>query len=228
MTIFVLFNRLDPPGQPKGAAELAYQLRGGPVFNVLAGLNAAVTPKVTGQVATPQRADRGHVAFADLSFLVDNPSIREDFQALGVPIIVDVHFPFGAADAINAIQPGATDETREAGLDEAARDLWSRPERILAGLAVLREAAAITSPWPRWAALLDGLPTPVVVMPDVVDPRSGAAFNLAFMAAGRIVMNLSSPRRLAARLMAPLGVRYMRKQLEASGIDWKSRMEGNG
>lgn len=228
MATYVLFARVDPPGEPEGAAELAYQLRGGPVFEVLEDMGMAVPPKPTGQVCTPRRAG-GHVVFADISSLLDNPAIREEMWAMGVPLIVDVHFPFGSPGNVLSVQPGATDETRDAERDEKVRDLWSRPERIAAAMDVLRGAAVIASPREDWAALLRGrLGVPVVVVPNVNSLRSAGQFFTQYMGALRLALGIRGLRGFIAGMSTGLMCRDVRKQVAALGIDWKARMEGRG
>lgn len=156
MTLFVLFPRTDAPEcGMSGAAELAYQLRGAPVFEQLDAFNLVTLPKRNSdKMATPMRFDPSHLVYVDLGLAVDNPWIVDRLVNLRIPYIVDVHLPFGRRPAMRAIQPGRDDETRDPELDEAAADLWSGPEQMAKALAVMDRAAAIITPRQAWAELL--------------------------------------------------------------------------
>jgi hypothetical protein len=227
MTLFVMFPRCDAPGSAPGAAELAYQLRGAPVFDYLVGV-VSVPKQNSCVMAHPTRFAASHVVYADLGLLVDNPSIRENLVKLGIPYIVDVHLPFGRHRFIQAIQPGLNDKTRNPDQDRDAADLWTSPEQIAKSIDVFADAAAVTSPRKDWAEMVR-LYVPgrerTFVLPDVINPQSGGDF---FRELCRITRRIKRARwRIDLILSARRGAATVRERLAAeSDVDWAARGGG--
>ncbi len=231
MTLFVLWPRDDAPHSMPGAAELAYQLRGGPVFDELYNLGANIgLPKPgTCVMAQPTRYDPTHLVYADLGLLVDNPDVVQNLVSLGIPYIVDAHLPFARRPAIRSIQPGFNDKTRDQDHDREVADLWSSPEQIAKSIDVFEAAVAVTSPRRSWAELV----RPYVpgtertfVVPDIVDPKTGGQFYRGFARACQHAKGFGAWTRFRDSFALRRGASVMTAALAASKVDWAARLGG--
>ncbi len=228
------------------AAELAYQLRGGPAFDALQTQEGIkIWTAEPGSDRAPMPRDRRMVAFVDLSLIIDYPDRWTALVDLGCPIILDVHFPFGLETQILAIQPGRNMKTRDQRVDAQAQARWSDPGRLMMARAMIYEATVVTCPRKEWAQLLDDfdIEIDVRVLPDVVSPESGYAYAVALLDAVNRAMRLQlsadlsrwqrfilatlegfSISRAARRVMAT----RVEAVLRASDIDWEARKDGKG
>lgn len=226
------------------AAELAYQLRGGPVFEALHpahggsfGISPIVPAAGSDQIPFPTTA-RG-VAFVDLTLVEKHPSAWAKLMDLGCAVVLDVHFPFGDDGHIRSIQPGRDDDDRDRLADYEAALYWSDPERLARCKAMIAEASVVTSPHEAWAELLDDLAEEVHLLFDVIDPISAGDFYFALTRAATVggdrTWRRSVPRWkwIIARLLSPLlnsarhaGARIVEERVWAMSIDWDARRKG--
>jgi hypothetical protein len=193
----------------------------------------------SGEISIPNRSSTA--AFVDLGMIIDHPDLWNELVALGCPIILDVHFPFGVEAQILAIQPGANEKTRDRRKDAEIQDRWMDPERMALAQTMMAQATIVCSPREEWAELVDEFSSEVYVIPDVVSPETGYEFAedllMALERAYEIKFGqrLSRWRRLAVWLLKGSGTSAkVRRQiaarvqshLECSNIDWKARVDG--
>jgi len=225
------------------AAELAFQLRGGPVFSALSlmelGIALEVAPAMSDEMLIPNISTTA--AFVDLGLIVDYPAVWAEMVDLGCPIILDVHFPFGVETQIRAIQPGANEKTRDRRKDAEVQDRWMDPERLALARAMMAEATIVCSPREEWARLVDEFSDEVWVIPDVVSPGTGYEFTETLLEvverayvikAGRglnwfqrFVVWLAKGSGASGRACREIAAR-VQTYLEHSNIDWKARADG--
>jgi len=150
------------------------QLRGGPFFQFL---------KDEGIEIREMEKDGGIALGAGIMFVdggqVGCKSVIDSMRnRLGerVKVIVDVHFPLTMPELVTAFQPGTTDDTRDRDLDRRAQEYWADPLNRHVAVEMVEEADAVTCPNRWWARGLEKYNANVFVLPDTVDPRTGAEF----------------------------------------------------
>ena len=224
------------------AAELAYQVRGGPIFDALPQVQNYLRPAVARGNSTdlPVPTRSTTAVFVDLGLIIDYPERWTAIVDLGCPIILDVHFPFGVESQILSIQPGRNDKTRDRQEDAEVQARWSDPERMALARTMMAEATIVTCPRPHWACLIEDLADEVRTLPDVVSPWTGSLYTeallLAISRAYELKFNARSwLPRLVTRIIRGTGTEAraqraladkVRKVLENSNIDWEARRDG--
>jgi hypothetical protein len=226
------------------AAELAYQLRGGPVFSALSlmdlGMKPIVAPGMSSEMPIPNRSSTA--AFVDLGLIIEYPEIWASMIDLGCPIILDVHFPFGVERQILAVQPGTNEKTRDRRKDAEMQDRWMDSGRMALARAMMAEATIVCSPREEWARLVDGFSDEVWVVPDVISPQTGYDFTESLLLVlerayeiklsrrslnwfQRFVIWLAKSSGASGRARRETAAR-VQTYLEHSNIDWKARADG--
>ncbi len=225
------------------AAELAYQVRGGPVFAALPQVQNYLEPQVARGHSTdlPIPTVRTAVAFVDLGLIIDYPERWARMVDLGCPIILDVHFPFGVESQILSVQPGRNDKTRDRQEDAEIQARWSDPERMALARAMMAEATIVTCPRGDWAGLIEDLADEIHILPDVVSPWTGGLYTEALLLAISRAYELKFNARrgwltrLVTRILRGTGTEAraqralankVRDVLENSNIDWQARHDG--
>lgn len=230
--ILVFFAQSDHPGSPKGAAQLVYRLRGGPVFDTMKKFGMRLTlANEDGSIDVPKRPPMDCVAYADLSLLVDMPQIVDYIDQNSMKLVIDVHFPFGMKAHIRAVQPGRDDETRDPSIDQRAAELWTTAEQIETARRILAKADVLTVPRAEWIGSLRQYARraqPIMVLPDVTDPKAGGIFykilNKACARALRIKSpNWHRPFMLLSQALVAFDIQHA---LAATETDWEALKRG--
>ncbi len=213
------------------AAQLAWRLRGGQVFQAMAKqrltpFNARIRlPSSTGLKMPGTYGGRGNVVFADLSILVDNPDLYDQLVALGCVLVVDLHFPLPSPEHILAVQPGRNDTDRDAALDEEAREHWREPDRINRAWQILREADVVTVCREEWMPdqLKQWQGRTAIVLLDVEESVLDTAVDFYrqwWETVSEVLFTVTGWRRLVGRtyfrrVLLPMLERDLRRQLVA-------------